>query len=138
VRSFLARRVSRSSGKSELASHLVDGVEAPVFDVLFAFSKRLESGLVLEHVEGLFDGVPFFRGDDDRRGSTLARDHHMFVAGFDVVEEFGEMGACFGEGNDAWHTTSVQISALHMASADPRLGERALVSDTALSGRCME
>jgi hypothetical protein len=107
----LVRRVTRTSGKSELASHLVEAVKARVLDVFLAFSKRLECVVVLEDVKRFFDRVPFFGGDDDRGRPAFACDHDMFMAGFNVIKEFGEMSACLREGNDPCHRISVQISA---------------------------
>src|SRR5438876_8793938 len=75
----LARRVSRSSGKPELASHFVEAEQAARLHVPLALTQVRESLVVLKDVECLRDRIPFLGGDDNRRRPSSARDDEMFV-----------------------------------------------------------
>jgi hypothetical protein len=110
ARSFFARRVRRSSGKPELAPHFVKRKHAAGLDVLVALAKRCQSLVVLEDLESLLESLPFIGGDDDGGWTAVASDDDMLVQVFDLVEQFGERGACLGERNDFGDALSVHNS----------------------------
>src|SRR5579859_1594822 len=104
----LARRVSRSSGKPELAPDVVQAEQATRLHVFRALAKIGERLLVLKDVERLLDRVPLLRRDDHRRGTPLAGDDDVLVSCFDVVEQLGKSSAGIGERDDSRHMLSVQ------------------------------
>jgi hypothetical protein len=82
-----ACRVSRSSGKPELASHLVQAEQAARLHVFLALAKVGKRLFVLKDTECLLDRVSFRRRDDDGRRSSLAGDDEMLMPRLDIVEE---------------------------------------------------
>src|SRR5712691_910579 len=82
-----ACRVSRSSGKPELASHLVQAEQAARLHVVLALAKVSKRFFVLEDTECLLDRVPFLRRDDDGRRPSFAGDDEMLMPRLDVVGE---------------------------------------------------
>jgi hypothetical protein len=79
--------VSRSSGKPELASHLVQAEQAARLHVFLALAKVGKRLFVLKDTECLLDRVSFLRRDDDGRRSSLAGDDEMLMPRLDIVEE---------------------------------------------------
>src|SRR2546429_1883731 len=58
LRSFFARRVSRSSGKPELAPHLFKREQPAGPHVFLALAERRQRLLVLQDLQRLLDGFP--------------------------------------------------------------------------------
>src|SRR5439155_12310339 len=106
----LARRVSRSSAKPEVALDLVERLQASGGDVLLALGERGHRVLVLEHREALHHGLVLLGGEDDRAGAAVACDHDVLVAALDVVEQLAQTPARFSEGDDSGHEATVQGS----------------------------
>src|SRR5919198_5389979 len=110
ARSFFARRVIPSSGKPELAPHLVQRKHPAGFDVFVTLAKRRQRLLVLEDVESLLKSLPFVRRNNDGSRTAIASDDDMLVATLDLVEQLGQRRASLGEGNDFRHALSVHNS----------------------------
>src|SRR2546428_3036139 len=86
-RSCFARRVSRSSGKPELAPHLVERGETTCLDIPLALAQRLERLFVLQDLERLLECFVLLGREHDRRRPAVPRDHDVLVAGLDLVEQ---------------------------------------------------
>src|SRR5437016_14555786 len=79
LRSSFARRVSRSSGKPELAPHLVQREEATSLDVFPALAERLERLVVVQDLKGLLERLPLLGRDDDGGRAPIAGDDDVLV-----------------------------------------------------------
>src|SRR5437867_8483858 len=84
-RSRFARLVSRSSGKPELALHLIEREEVPSPDVLIALAQCGERLIVLEDLERLLDDLVLLRRQHNCSGTPVTRNHHMLVALSDFI-----------------------------------------------------
>src|SRR3954447_11009310 len=98
-----ARRVSLSSGKPQLAPHVIEAEQGPVLHVLLALAQVGKRRVVLQHRERLLDRVPLVGRDHDGSRPSLPRDHDVLVACLNVVEQFGQPPPRFGERDDTRH-----------------------------------
>jgi hypothetical protein len=97
ARSSFAPRVRRSSGKSELSSHLAKCGQSPCLDVLLAFAKRVEDVLVLEDLQRLFESFLLIGGNQDGGRPAVSSDDDVLVPAPQFVEQLAELSPGLGE-----------------------------------------
>ena len=75
-------------------------------------SKRLHQVVVLEDIQGFFEGLEVVGAQEDERGSSVASDQDAVVLTFDPVGQFREVGLDFRERKRVAHMDRLQVTIL--------------------------